>query len=42
MSHVDSLLKLLIGLKAGPSSAPLSQLLLRLDFNHWFSLQANE
>uniref|UniRef100_A0A182IW86 Gamma-tubulin complex component n=1 Tax=Anopheles atroparvus TaxID=41427 RepID=A0A182IW86_ANOAO len=37
MNHVDSLLKLLIGLKAGPSSAPLSQLLLRLDFNHWFS-----
>ncbi|XP_058447167.1 gamma-tubulin complex component 4 homolog [Malaya genurostris] len=36
-NHVDSLLKLLIGLKAGPSSAPLSQLLLRLDFNHWFS-----
>ncbi|XP_055637096.1 gamma-tubulin complex component 4 homolog [Toxorhynchites rutilus septentrionalis] len=34
---VDSLLKLLIGLKAGPSSAPLSQLLLRLDFNYWFS-----
>ncbi|XP_058057258.1 gamma-tubulin complex component 4 homolog [Anopheles bellator] len=42
MSHVDSLLKLLIGLKAGPSSAPLSQLLLRLDFNHWFSLQTSE
>ncbi|XP_053665548.1 gamma-tubulin complex component 4 homolog [Anopheles marshallii] len=37
MNHVDSLLRLLIGLKAGPSSAPLSQLLLRLDFNHWFS-----
>ncbi|XP_019541203.3 gamma-tubulin complex component 4 homolog [Aedes albopictus] len=36
-NHVDSLLQLLIGLKAGPSSAPLSQLLLRLDFNHWFS-----
>ncbi|XP_055547671.1 gamma-tubulin complex component 4 homolog [Wyeomyia smithii] len=36
-NHVDSLLKLLIGLKAGPSSAPLSQLLLRLDFNYWFS-----
>ncbi len=36
-SLMDSLLKMLIGLKAGPSAAPLSQLLLRLDFNHWFS-----
>jgi gamma-tubulin complex component 4 len=32
-SFVDSLLKLLSGL----CSAPLAQLLLRLDFNYWFS-----
>ena len=32
-SFVDSLLKLLSGL----CSAPLVQLLLRLDFNYWFS-----
>lgn len=31
---VDSLLKMLTGLQA---SAPLAQLLLRLDFNYWFS-----
>jgi hypothetical protein len=31
---VDSLLKMLSGLQA---SAPLAQLLLRLDFNYWFS-----
>lgn len=35
-SLVDSLLKMLSGLQA---SAPLAQLLLRLDFNHWFSSQ---
>lgn len=32
-SFVDSLLKMLSGL----CSAPLAQLLLRLDFNYWFS-----
>lgn len=38
-SFVESLLKMLTGLKAGPSTAPLAQLLLRLDFNYWFSSQ---
>ena len=33
---VNSLLKMLSGLQA---SAPLAQLLLRLDFNYWFSTQ---
>lgn len=33
---VNSLLKMLSGLQA---SAPLAQLLLRLDFNNWFSTQ---
>lgn len=39
-NFVDSLLKMLTGLQA---SAPLAQLLLRLDFNYWFSThsQAN-
>lgn len=32
---MDSLLKLLVGMRVGP----LSQLLLRLDFNYWFSLK---
>lgn len=32
---MDSLLKLLVGMRVGP----LSQLLLRLDFNYWFSLR---
>lgn len=36
-NHVTDLMKLLTGLKAGPSSAPLAQLLLRLDYNYWFS-----
>lgn len=31
---IDSLLRMLSGLQA---SAPLAQLLLRLDFNYWFS-----
>lgn len=34
---VDSLLKMLSGLLA---SAPLAQLLLRLDFNYWFSTKS--
>jgi hypothetical protein len=36
-SLVDSLLKMLTGLQA---SAPLAQLLLRLDFNYWFSTKS--
>lgn len=38
--HVAELMRLLNGMRAGPSSAPLAQLLLRLDYNYWFS--ANE
>lgn len=34
---VDSLMKMLAGLQ---TSAPLAQLLLRLDFNYWFSAQS--
>jgi Gamma tubulin complex component C-terminal len=34
---VDSLLKMLSGLQV---SAPLAQLLLRLDFNYWFSTKS--
>ena len=34
---MDSLIKLLIGLKGDQNNAPLSQLLLRLDFNYYFS-----
>lgn len=34
---VDELLKMLTGLQA---SAPLAQLLLRLDFNYWFSTKS--
>lgn len=33
-NHVESLMKMLTGLQ---TSAPLAQLLLRLDFNYWFS-----
>lgn len=36
-NHVTDLMNLLTGFKAGPSSAPLAQLLLRLDYNYWFS-----
>lgn len=36
---VEQLINLLVGLKAAPSTTPLSQLLLRLDFNHWFSVK---
>lgn len=36
---VEQLINLLVGLKAAPSMTPLSQLLLRLDFNHWFSIK---
>lgn len=35
--HVAELMRLLSGMRAGPSSAPLAQLLLRLDYNYWFS-----
>lgn len=35
--HIKELLSLLSNRLAGPNSEPLSQLLLRLDFNHWFS-----
>lgn len=38
-AHVADLMRLLVGLHAGPSSAPLAQLLLRLDYNYWFSAQ---
>lgn len=41
-NHVSDLMKLLVGLNAGPSSAPLAQLLLRLDYNYWFSSQQVE
>lgn len=34
---VQQLINLLVGLKTATSTAPLSQLLLRLDYNHWFS-----
>lgn len=34
---MDQLINLLVGLKTATSSTPLSQLLLRLDFNNWFS-----
>lgn len=36
-SLVESLMKMLTGLQA---SAPLAQLLLRLDFNYWFSTKS--
>ncbi|CAD7086154.1 unnamed protein product [Hermetia illucens] len=39
---IDKLLNLLIGLKAGSTSTPLSQFLLRLDYNHWFSTRKEE
>jgi gamma-tubulin complex component 4 len=35
-NFIESLLRMLTGLQA---SAPLAQLLLRLDFNYWFSSQ---
>lgn len=36
---IQQLINLLLGLKSAPSTTPLSQLLLRLDFNHWFSIK---
>ena len=36
-TFVDSLLRMLTGLQ---TSEPLAQLLLRLDFNYWFSNQS--
>ncbi|XP_037882972.1 gamma-tubulin complex component 4 homolog isoform X2 [Glossina fuscipes] len=36
---IEQLINLLVGLKAAPCTTPLSQLLLRLDFNHWFSIR---
>ncbi|XP_065358490.1 gamma-tubulin complex component 4 homolog [Calliphora vicina] len=38
-SLIQQLINLLVGLKTAPSTTPLSQLLLRLDFNHWFSIK---
>lgn len=40
--HVAELMRLLTGMRAGPSSAPLAQLLLRLDYNYWFSSKTEE
>lgn len=40
-NHIQELLKLLSNRMAGPASEPLSQFLLRLDFNYWFSTQRN-
>lgn len=37
--NVKDLMKLLMGWKAGASTAPLNQLLLRLDYNHYYSSQ---
>lgn len=36
---IQQLINQLVGLKTAPSTTPLSQLLLRLDFNHWFSIK---
>jgi len=36
---MEQLINLIVCLKAAPSTTPLSQLLLRLDFNYWFSLK---
>lgn len=35
--HIEDLMTLLSNRMAGPASEPLSQFLLRLDFNYWFS-----
>lgn len=37
--NVKDLMKLLMGWKAGANNAPLNQLLLRLDYNHYYSSQ---
>lgn len=39
--HVRDLFKLLSNRMAGSTVEPLSQLLLRLDYNYWFSFGAN-
>lgn len=40
-NNMHELLKLLNNRMAGPASEPLAQLLLRLDFNYWFSSGSN-
>ncbi|XP_011189312.1 gamma-tubulin complex component 4 homolog [Zeugodacus cucurbitae] len=39
---MDQLINYLISLKTNPTTTPLSQLLLRLDFNHWFSTKKKQ
>ncbi|XP_017482744.1 PREDICTED: gamma-tubulin complex component 4 homolog isoform X2 [Rhagoletis zephyria] len=39
---MDQLINYLIAFKTNPTTTPLSQLLLRLDFNHWFSTKKNQ
>ncbi|XP_067625654.1 gamma-tubulin complex component 4 homolog [Eurosta solidaginis] len=39
---MDQLINYLIALKTNPTTTPLSQLLLRLDFNHWFSTKRKQ
>lgn len=39
--HIEDLMTLLSNRMAGPASEPLSQFLLRLDFNYWFSNRQN-
>lgn len=41
-ANVKDLMKLLMGWKAGAAAAPLNQLLLRLDYNHYYSSQNAE
>ncbi|XP_004533986.1 gamma-tubulin complex component 4 homolog [Ceratitis capitata] len=41
-SLMDQLMNYLIALKTNPTTTPLSQLLLRLDFNHWFSTKRKQ
>ncbi|TMW39927.1 hypothetical protein DOY81_014993, partial [Sarcophaga bullata] len=38
-SLIQQLINLLVELKTASNTTPLSQLLLRLDFNHWFSIK---
>lgn len=39
---ISGLIKLLVNIKSASSFGALSQLLLRLDFNRWFSLKRHE
>ncbi|XP_053957356.1 gamma-tubulin complex component 4 homolog [Anastrepha ludens] len=39
---MDQLMNYLISLKTNPNTTPLTQLLLRLDFNHWFSTKKKQ